>query len=126
MQALKERFDAAAHLKRGDAVLLHPEGNLIFHGIGHRLGLWFLKHHARDSRHLAGRGTRGIHLPDAHLARDLAAVELRDQAVEQPKEAGFTTRGRPGEQEKCVLRDIQRDVPQGRRIRAGVPIANPK
>jgi hypothetical protein len=93
----REAFDAAAHLGRGDGVLFEAEGELVLDGLGDGLNLGLLEDHAGDAGHRAGGGTGRIETGDLCGAGEAAAVELRDEAVEDPEEAGLAPCRRPGD-----------------------------
>src|SRR5690606_6399162 len=80
-----EAVDTSAHLRPRHALLLHAEGDFVLDGVSDALGFGLLEHHARERGHLARGCARRVMAKDMNVTREDAAVELRDEAVEQPE-----------------------------------------
>ena len=123
-QALERLADPPVHLGAAQPQVLEPERHLALHGPVDPLLLGVLE----DEPDRPGEGPRRRmeHVVAAHADRagDAPAVEVRDEAVEEPQERGLATAGRPDDQREALL-EATRDVAQGRFGRSRVPVAEP-
>ena len=116
--------DAASHLVPGDSALLHAEGQFVLHDVSDRLGLRLLEDHAGDGGHGARRCARGVAPGDDKLAAKTATVKLGHKAVEEPQEGRFAAGRGPRDEDEGAPFDVERDIGEGVRGRAGIAIGD--
>ena len=118
---LLEGIDAAAHLGRRDGLLFEAKGNLVLDGLRDGLGLWLLEDHADVAGHLPGGRAGRVMAGDLEPTCETAAVELGDEAVEEPQEGRLAAGGRPRDELERTFGEGEVDAVQCRVNHAGVP-----
>ena len=83
---IQDFLNTLAHYRRSEVVVLHSEGQFIFHGVNHELALWVLKHKTHDLAHPARPQGQGIATSDADCAADGPTVEVGHQSIQAPQQ----------------------------------------
>ena len=117
-------FDPARHLARRQSGVLEREGDVALDSRVHELGLGVLEDEPDRSGEPAGRRGQEVEPRDPGAPAEAPAVEMRHQAVEGAEEGRLAAPGRARHQRQAALH-VQRQVPQGRRRPARVPVMQP-
>ncbi len=88
-QPVKHRVDARAHQVGRDTEVLETEGDISLDGGVHGLPLGVLEHEPHRPRQATSRRAQHVMAVDAGAPADVAAVHVRDHAVEQAQERGL-------------------------------------
>ncbi len=118
----ERRIEPLGNFRTFDGLLFEPECDLFLDCFGDGLGLGFLEDHARGQCHPARGCARRVVPGNRGQAGHSTAMELRDEAVEDPQERRFSARGAPGEECKVAAFEGQVDVAQGGCFGPGVPV----
>ncbi|MBK7328723.1 MAG: hypothetical protein IPI85_06470 [Dehalococcoidia bacterium] len=94
------------HLRARGATLFHREGHFVHHRLGDGLRFRRLEDHPCDGCELPCGRADCVESRDVDPARDHAPVKLRDQTVEEPKERGLPSAGRPRQQAELAGADM--------------------
>jgi hypothetical protein len=123
-EQIEHLFDPFAHRRGRQREVLHGERQLILHCIYHELRLGVLE----DETHQVGHATRGqrhrVAAEHIGAAGPLAAVEVRNQAVQRAQKRRFPRARWPDDEQKLAGLDRRRKIGQRRRGLIGVGVGD--